>query len=225
VNSPRSRSAAADDAPLRRRGRPPGSTEQGPATRQRIVQTAIELFSKNGFHATGVSELGAAVGLQPGALYYHIGSKEELLWNVLRTHIEEVLAAAQTIADSELAPTDKLRELIRSHVDTIATRQREVAIYIRDSDALTGDRAAHLQELRERVENVWLRVLTEGYRAGTFKTADHVVVNGLLGMANMVYYWYRADGPDRPDQIADKLTAVILDGLCTRPTSGARRRR
>jgi AcrR family transcriptional regulator len=189
------------------------------------VQTAIELFSKNGFHATGVSELGAAVGLQPGALYYHIGSKEELLWNVLRTHIEEVLAAAQTIADSELAPTDKLRELIRSHVGTIATRQREVAIYIRDSDALTGDRAAHLQELREQVENVWLRVLTEGYRAGAFKTADHVVVNGLLGMANMVYYWYRADGPDSPDQIAGKLTAVILDGLCTRPTSAARRRR
>jgi TetR/AcrR family transcriptional regulator, cholesterol catabolism regulator len=118
-----------------------------------------------------------------------------LLWNALRTHIEEVLAAAQTIADSELAPADRLRELIRSHVGTIATSQREVAIYIRDGDALPGDRAVHLQELREQVENVWLRILTEGYRAGTFKTADHVVVNGLLCMANMVYYWYRADGP------------------------------
>jgi TetR/AcrR family transcriptional regulator, cholesterol catabolism regulator len=224
VNSRRSRATAADDAPPRRRGRPPGSTEQGPATRQRIEQTAIELFSRNGFHATGVSELGAAVGLQPGALYYHIGSKEELLWNVLRTHIEETLAAAQTIADAALAPADKMRELIHSHVRTIATRQREVAIYIRDSDALTGDRAAHLQDLRKQVENVWLRVMMEGYRAGTFKTADHVVVNGLLGMANMVYYWYRADGPDSPDQIADKLVAVMLDGLCHRTTSRARRR-
>ncbi|MGW5517823.1 TetR/AcrR family transcriptional regulator [Nocardia africana] len=197
----------------RRRGRRPASSESGPATRERVIQVAIELFSRQGFHGTGVAELAKAVGLGSGALYYHMGSKEELLWDVLRTHIEEALARAEAIADTDQDPAEKLKKLILEHVRTIAAHQREVAIYIRDADALTGERALQLQALRDRVQKVWQQTLTEGYQTGQFHTDDHVVVNGILGMMNMVFLWYRPGGHDTPETIARKFSETLIDGL------------
>jgi TetR/AcrR family transcriptional regulator, cholesterol catabolism regulator len=194
-------------------GRPPGGPEQAAATKARIVAAATELFAEHGFHGTGVAEIGAVAGVQRGALYYHIGSKEELLFEVLRSHVEEALAEAERIAASSLPPVEKLRALIAAHVLTIARRRAEVAIYIRDQDTLIGDRAAQLQRLRNRVEDAWLTVLTAGAASGAFVTADRVIVNGLLGLVNMVYLWYQPDGPDSPEQIAEKFTQMVINGL------------
>lgn len=196
-----------------RRGRPP-ITDAAP-TRGRIVEAATELFARKGFHGTGVAELGDAAGLQRGALYYHIGSKEELLWEILRDYVTVVLEAAEAVAARDEQPEVLLRSLIQSHVVLIVRFQREVAIQMRDWSALTGERAAELQELRDRVQRVWQRILDDGCRAGQFASADHVVTNSLLGMVNTVALWYRPDGPHTLDDIANMLADMVLRGLIT----------
>jgi AcrR family transcriptional regulator len=196
-------------------GRPAGGAEQGAATRERILRVAVELFAEKGFHATGVAEIGLRAGIQRGALYYHIGSKEELLWEVLRPHVEEARAAAQAIAQADLGPVEKLRRLIHDHVQTIATHRPSVVTYIRDRDGLSHSRRVELEALRDEVESAWRQILEEGVGAGAFRTADPVVVNGLLGLVNMVYLWYRPGGPDTPDDIAEKFTDLVTCGLLT----------
>jgi AcrR family transcriptional regulator len=200
------------NAPLRGRGRPRGGAQQTEQTRARIRAAAIELFAAKGFHGTGVAEIGHRAGLRPGALYYHIGSKEELLWEVLRVHVEEAREAAEAVRAADLAPEEKLRELIRRQVATIATHRDEVAIYSRERDTLTGERAAQLQALRARVEAAWVDVCS------SLPGADHVIVNGLLGLVNYVHLWYRPDGPDTPEQIADKYSDMVLRGLLRCPS-------
>lgn len=213
--TPRSLDASSDVAPSRGPGRPPGGADQGGVTRQRIIDVAVELFAAKGFHGTGVAEIGLRAGVQRGALYYHIGSKEELLWEVLRAHVEEARAAAEALADADLDPLERLRRLIRGHVGTITGHRPSVVVYIRDRDALTGKRRAQLEALRDQVEDAWRRIFEEGARSGAFRTADPVVVNGLLGMVNMVYMWYRPGGPDSPEDIAEKFIDLVTHGLLT----------
>ena len=205
-------------------GRPPGGAGQGIATRERILRVAVELFAEKGFHATGVAEIGLRAGIQRGALYYHIGSKEELLWEVLRPHVEEARAAAEAIAQSDLDPVEKLRRVIHDHLQTIAAHRPSVATYIRDRDALSDRRRAQLEALRDDVERAWRHIVDEGVRSGAFRTADPVVVNGLLGLVNMVYLWYRPGGPDTPDDIAEKFTDLVTRGLLTEPERRAPRK-
>jgi AcrR family transcriptional regulator len=207
---------AADAAPRRKRGRPPGGPEQAQATKARIRQAALELFAEHGFHGTGVADIGSRAGVQRGSLYFHIGSKEELLFEVLRGNVAEVLAAAQEIAESDLPPLDKIRQLVSRHVATIVTRRLEVAVYTRDRSALTGTRFAELESMRRGVQEAWIQILEEAVRAGAIRSADHVLVNGIIGLINTTYLWYRPDGPDTPEQIAEKLCSLILDGLIVR---------
>ncbi|WP_280350457.1 TetR/AcrR family transcriptional regulator, partial [Nocardia abscessus] len=124
-------------APSRRRGRPPAAESTASDTRERIVRAAIDLFAEKGFHGTGVAEIGERADVQRGALYYHIGSKEELLWQILRDYIQRMLADAEQIADGPDDPVTKLRRLIHSYVRLIIRHQREVAIQLRDVRART----------------------------------------------------------------------------------------
>ncbi|MGV9611723.1 TetR/AcrR family transcriptional regulator [Nocardia xishanensis] len=197
----------------RRRGRPPASESTAGDTRGRIVRAAVELFAEKGFHGTGVAEIGDRADVQRGALYYHIGSKEELLWQILRDYIQLMLADAERITSGDDDPITKLRKLIHSHVELIVDHRREVAIQLRDVGALTGERGAQLQELRDRIQLHWQQVLDAGYAAGLLRTADHVITNSVLGMLNMVTFWYRPHGGRSPGEIAELLAATVLDGV------------
>ena len=116
-----------------------------------------------------------------------------------------MLADAQRIAAEDLGPQEKLGALLRSHVNLIIRYRQAVAIQLRDIGALTGDRAEQLQALRDDVQHIWQDILDDGHAAGVFRTADHVLTNSLLGMANQVAFWYREDGPHTTDEIADLL--------------------
>lgn len=199
----------------RRRGRPPASDNDAGDTRRKIIEAATELFAEKGFHGTGVAEIGQRADVQRGALYYHIKSKEELLWEVLRDYVIALLVGAEEIAASESDPPAQLRALIGNHVTLIVRYQREVMIQLRDGGALTGDRAAELQELRDQVQRCWQDVLDDGCAAGAFNSADHVVTNSLLGMVNMVCFWYRPSGDRTPEEIAEMLSNMTLDGLAS----------
>ncbi|MFC9994954.1 TetR/AcrR family transcriptional regulator [Nocardia sp. NPDC127526] len=204
-------------SPARRRGRPPASEVNPGQTRERIVRAAMELFAEKGFHATSVAEIGDRAGIQRGALYYHIGSKEELLFQIRRNYTQVMLEAATAVSESADEPIVKLRRLIRDHVVLIIQHRHEVTIALRDAGALTPEREADLQELREGIQDCWDRVFAAGHAAGQLRSSDHVITNSVVAMLNMVNRWYRPDGDRTPEQIADLLTTTILDGVATTP--------
>src|SRR5437764_12128308 len=74
------------------------------ARRQAIVDTSARLFARQGYHATGITELCAANDLRKGALYHYIGSKEELLVAIHDRVMNEVMAGAERGAGAGGAP-------------------------------------------------------------------------------------------------------------------------
>jgi AcrR family transcriptional regulator len=82
------------------------------------------------------------VGLKSGPLYYHIGSKENLLWLILRDYTTTALSSAEQISASHDDPASELQALIKFHVHTIARYRREVFIKMCDAEALTSEHSA-----------------------------------------------------------------------------------
>jgi AcrR family transcriptional regulator len=73
-------------------------------TRSKILHTALELFSKNGYDATGVAEICKRAKVSKGAFYYHFPSKQDLFlalmadWlGALDVHLQTASAAAQDV--------------------------------------------------------------------------------------------------------------------------------
>ena len=77
------------------------------ARRQQLVETALELFSREGFHATGIDRILAVSGVAKRTLYHHFRSKDELILAALRLRDErfrdDFIARAERLGASGAA--------------------------------------------------------------------------------------------------------------------------
>ncbi|WP_418003527.1 TetR/AcrR family transcriptional regulator [Mycobacterium sp. PDNC021] len=61
------------------------------ATRRRLIDAALDVFSRNGFHAASLDEIAASAGVSKGAVYYNFTSKEDLFLTLLEDQFERIL--------------------------------------------------------------------------------------------------------------------------------------
>lgn len=80
-----------------------------PRSRQRILESARELFYHGGFHATSVDDILDRSNVAKSNFYYHFASKEELAHAVLDSHIAGLqLLTTLSIANRDLSPDERL---------------------------------------------------------------------------------------------------------------------
>jgi AcrR family transcriptional regulator len=113
--------------------------------RERILTAAEELFAEHGYERTSTARLARAAGVPQGLVFYHFGTKENLLLSLVRerasTELTEVLPHAST-SDRHEAVAELWRQL-RSHLGTPSRMQR---ILLREIDTHP--------ELREQVRRM-----------------------------------------------------------------------
>jgi TetR/AcrR family transcriptional regulator, cholesterol catabolism regulator len=197
----------------------------GGDTRERILRVAAALFADKGYHATGMAELERAVGLGRGALYHHITSKEDLLWDINSRYLLELIDAGEELVAADLDPVERLHRLSRRVMASIANHLPELTVCFRETRSVTGERREALLTLHQRYEDVWSATLRAGVKSGQLRSAHTLVVKALLGMHHYSYLWLRPDGPRRPEDIADFFTEFSLRGLGEVPKRVSQRAR
>jgi AcrR family transcriptional regulator len=104
--------------PTRRPRKPRRRSEQREATRERIVEAALEAFAEKGFHGASTRDIAERAGTNQGLITYHFRSKDEL-WRAAADRIFGRLAERMTEQLGALAsedPRERAREAIRIYV-------------------------------------------------------------------------------------------------------------
>ena len=63
----------------------------GPTTLEAIRKAGVRLIFEHGYEAMSLRQLAAEVGIQPGSLYNHISTKQDLLFDLVQDHINDLL--------------------------------------------------------------------------------------------------------------------------------------
>ncbi|OJU85514.1 MAG: hypothetical protein BGO11_00655 [Solirubrobacterales bacterium 70-9] len=182
-------------------------------TQQRILRIGTELFARNGYHGTGITELSQAVGLGRGALYHHIDSKEDLLYEISMSLLRRMIAEAEEIVAENPDARARLEALARALVREHATRKDAWALVITETRALTPEHRQSVVAARDRYEQIWAEVLDAGAAEGWMKPVDELERRAILGMLNSTARWVSADGALTPEQVADRHIEMLLEGL------------
>ncbi|WIX77382.1 TetR/AcrR family transcriptional regulator [Amycolatopsis carbonis] len=183
------------------------------ANRARVIGIAAELFARNGYHGTGIAELGTAAGLGRGALYHYIGSKEAVLYSISKEQVDSMNAYAEQLLDEDLGAEELVRRMARGLLRNIAEHRAEWAVFFREYTALTGEWRDHVITARERYEGYWRQALDNGVRAKVLRQTPRLLVKGILGMLNYTYLWYEPDGELTPDEVADMFLDALIEGI------------
>jgi AcrR family transcriptional regulator len=184
-----------------------------PDQKEWIRKKAVALWAKKGYASTGVAELSEVTGLGKGALYYHIGSKEQLLFEISTEHTLRDIEYAEEVLAMEVSAGEKLRLLSRGLLRNIAENRQEWTVVFQEIGRLKGRNGQLVRERRERYEQQWRAVFEEGVRNGEFRSDHPVLVKGVLGMHNYTYLWLRASGELSPEDVADVFCNTLLEGV------------
>lgn len=116
---------------------PAGSVIEGTdSTRQRILATALELFTVQGFAATSTRELSERLGFTKAALYYHFRTKDELLEALVEPVVAQLGALLHAYPPDGPPLNDAARaELLGAYLDVIVEHRRLLGVLVQDPSA------------------------------------------------------------------------------------------
>lgn len=194
--------------------RPPGHGPDFEVRRQKIIDTAAELFARQGYAATSVNDLGRAVGLAKGALYYYIGSKENLLIEIQSRVMRPLLSRARQIAELDADPLLRLRLLSESLLTIIFRRLDHIWVYEHDYRSLSGDELKTLLRQRSDFELLISGLLAEAVEQGAFRAVElRLATLQFLNLHNHTYQWVRPDGRWDPAFLSREYCTTLLRGF------------
>ncbi|MGH2755060.1 MAG: TetR/AcrR family transcriptional regulator [Actinomycetota bacterium] len=183
--------------------------------RAEVIRAAARLFSERGYHGTSMQHLGDALGIQRGSLYAHIGSKEELLFEVVEEGAERFLERGRSAVEMQAFAAVRLRRLLIGHIETAIEHLDAATVFLNEWRYLSESLQAIVQTKRDMYEGFVRRIIEDGIAAGEFRDDADVrfAATLVLSAGNWTYAWYRPGGELGPTQIGERFATLVLKGL------------
>lgn len=178
-------------------------------------------FYERGFGATSIRDIADAVGISSSTLYHHFTSKQDILHAcVVRFMGDFVAATVPSLQDPAQSPTERIRHMVRLHLEFSDDRRHELLIGNPIRYALNPEQQKEGIALQQAYHDAVRAVIAEGCRRGEFATADpELTTMAVLDMLNGVREWYRRTGPLSRDEVIDRYTEIVLKILATAGSS------
>jgi TetR/AcrR family transcriptional regulator, fatty acid metabolism regulator protein len=187
--------------------------------RRQILDAAIGVFARQGFHSTRVSDIADEAGVAYGLVYHYFESKDEVL-NELFSERWSLLLAAIEEADREgAAPRAKLEAVAGFIVDSYRHDPELMKVIIVEvTRAANSFGRTHLAEIRRAYDSI-AKIVAEGQEVGDFRRdidptfasmSFYGAVEQLL--SGWIFEVIPASDTDF-DQAKTLLVATICDGL------------
>ncbi|MDQ3877002.1 MAG: TetR/AcrR family transcriptional regulator [Actinomycetota bacterium] len=185
--------------------------------RAEMVRAAARLFSERGYHGTSMQHLADALGLQRGSLYAHIGSKEELLFDVVDEGADRFLERGEHALAMQAFAAVRLRVLLIGHVETAIEHLHAATVFLNEWRYLSQPLRDRIQMKRDRYENIVRAIVEDGMAAGEFRSDANVrfAARLVLSAGNWTYAWFRPGGELGPTEIGERFAELILKGIAT----------
>jgi len=203
--------------PVSAAGKQRRRTRPGKAQQERLIVVAARMFHERGYDATSLQDIADELGLLKGSLYHYIASKDDLLWTVILQQHQVSMALAQRCREMQGTPLERLTEFVSGYAVSLRNERDSVSVYLREIGRLSETRRTMILAEREQYVAFVRELLDQGAAAGQFrKDMDTALVaQGILGMLNSTYRWYRPNSKVSPTRVTSELLELILRGVRT----------
>ena len=187
--------------------------------RRQILDAAIRVFARQGFHSTRVSDIADEAGVAYGLVYHYFRSKDEVLNELFSERWSLLLAAIEETDHGEQTPRAKLEAVAAFIVDSYRHDPELMKVIIVEvTRAANSFGRTHLPEIRRAYESI-AKIVAEGQAAGAFRRDIDPIFASMSfygAIEQLLSGWIFEVIPAAEsdfDQAKELVVATICDGL------------
>jgi TetR/AcrR family transcriptional regulator, fatty acid metabolism regulator protein len=187
--------------------------------RRQILDAAVRVFARQGFHSTRVSDIADEAGVAYGLVYHYFSSKEEVLNELFSERWSLLLAAIEEADGSGAAPRAKLEAVAGFIVESYRHDPELMKVIIVEvTRAANSFGRTHLPEIRRAYDSI-AKIVAEGQEDGVFRrdvdpTFASMSFYGAIEqlLSGWIFELIPASATDF-ERAKDLVVATICDGL------------
>lgn len=192
------------------------------ARREEILEAAVGLFRRRGYHATSVADVIEASGISRGTFYLYFDGKETLFLDLIERFIQRIVAVIEVVDPHGVNPTRAIYDNVRRVVDVVFDNRDLAVMVLREKVGLEPEVDQRLDRLYGFLREMLEGALVNGARAGLIRRVDERTVStALIGAIKEVFHDLlaveHATPPDR-SATARALLDFGMRGLMRRRT-------
>ncbi len=197
------------------------------AKRRDVIKIAAEIFRKKGFHSTNLNDIAKEAGVDRASLYYYVSGKEELFKEVVLEATVTNVEFIETIAQSNIAPLNKIRQLIRGMMAAYRDQYPYMFVFVQEEmGKITTEskgRPSEMRSLASRFDKSLTSIVQIGLADGSIRAVGdaRLIAFGIIGMLNWSHRWFRPDRGYTAETVGTTFADMVISGL----TVNERRRR
>jgi AcrR family transcriptional regulator len=177
---------------------------------QQMLDAAVTVFSRRGFHAASMDEIADVAGVSKPMVYAYLGAKDDVFIACLHREVTRLVEAIVAAVQEAAPPRRQLENGLRAFFTFVAAHRDGWAVIYRQArerEPFVGE----LSRIRGQLVDMVLSLLTN---ATAVPAGDLVpVAYALVGAAESLADWTLDHRDADPDATAARLTALMWPGI------------
>ncbi|HZQ88795.1 MAG TPA: TetR/AcrR family transcriptional regulator [Gaiellaceae bacterium] len=197
--------------------------------RRVILDAAVRVFARKGFHASRVGDIAEEAGVAHGLLYHYFSSKDEVLETIFREHWTTLLERIHAVESSDEPPVEQLRGIVRALFHSWLHEPDVVRVVIREI-ARSAEVSQRVGELVRPIGAI-RRIFERGMDGGDFRRdldAETAAVIAYGAIDELITGWVLGRLPGDEAHVASAehhIVEVLAAGLSASAEQGGKARR
>jgi TetR/AcrR family transcriptional regulator, fatty acid metabolism regulator protein len=184
--------------------------------RRLILDAAIRVFARQGFHHCRVSDVADEAGVAYGLVYHYFDSKEEILNTLFLERWDVMLEAISEIDARDLPVREKLYSIAGFIIDSYSHNPDVMKVIIVEvTRAANSFGAAHLGKISEAYDRI-AAILESGREDGSFKSgipADFAAMCFYGAIEQLLTGWIFGLLP-RTEEEFERAKGLVTEAIC-----------
>jgi AcrR family transcriptional regulator len=197
-----------------------GSVPRSPRG-QEFIEVAARLFAERGYHAVGINDISAELGLTGPAIYRHYKSKQELLVAVMDATMVRQLESIRAITSDLRDGDSALREIAANHVRYALAETENFRTWMTESRHLPDPDLRRLRYLQHLYIEEWIRVVGM-IRHDLEYEEVRAVCHGAMALIQSIT---EEPAAVSSDDLVGLLTSMVINAVGAPPRRDSRRPR
>ena len=181
---------------------------------RQILEGAAKVIAAKGFAKATIREIAAAAEMPVPTMYQYLEHKEDILYNLYKFFMTDIVAALERSRLGETAPTQRLVRAVRTMVDVFDKNHRFIKLMFQETRALTAEARRQVYALDAQYIAIFRELMTEAMQSGDLR------IGNVELAANFVYFlctiWplrFWSIGKYGEAAVSDAIVDFVLHGL------------